>query len=80
MDIESVLRNHLKNIGSLPDVEISENSENRIMVMIPGADDHEHQFVLVGNTFIEWPIKAEKPPTQRAEVQGFETFKTLGER
>jgi hypothetical protein len=77
IDLESVLRGHFRaNPEKAVPVTLRLNDEGRIVAQIGTVDDVE--FVVFGNNVRQYPPP--KPPTQRAQVQGFDAHKGMGER
>lgn len=78
IDLESVLRSYFHVDPEKP-VELTMwiNNEGRIVTKIgTGADAPE--YVVFGNNVRQYPPP--KPPTQRAQVHGFDAHKGMGER
>lgn len=76
-DLETVLRGHFSaNPEKAVPVTMWLNNEGRIVAQIGAVDAVE--FVVFGNNVCQYPPP--KPPTQRAQVQGFDAHKGMGER
>lgn len=76
-DLETVLRGHFRAAPekAVP-VTMWLNNEGRIVAQIGAVDAVE--FVVFGNNVRQYPPP--KPPTQRAQAQGFDAHKGMGER
>ena len=78
IDLESVLRSYFRADPEKP-VELTMwiNNEGRVVAKVgTGADAPE--YIVFGNNVCQYPPP--KPPTQRAQVQGIDAFKGMGER
>lgn len=78
IDLESVLRTHFAADSTKP-VELTmwTNSEGRIVAKI-GTGVDAPEYIVFGNNVCQYPPP--KPPTQRAQVRGFDAHKGMGER
>ena len=78
IDLESVLRAYFAADSTKP-VELTMwvNDEGRVVAKV-GASVNAPEFVVFGNSVRQYPPP--KPPTQRAQVQGIDAFKGMGER
>ena len=76
-DLETVLRGHFSaNPEKAVPVTMWLNNEGRIVAQIGAVDAVE--FIVFGNNVCQYPPP--KPPTQRAQVRGFDAHKGMGER
>lgn len=81
IDLESVLRAYFAADSTKP-VELTMwvNNEGRVVAKV-GAGADAPEFVVFGNNVCQYPPpKPPKPPTQRAQVRGFDAHKGMGER
>ena len=77
IDLESVLRNHLRATPEEPlPVTVWLNNEGRIVAKI-GSGIDAPEYIVFGNNVCQHPPP--KPSTQRAAVQGFDSHKGMGE-
>lgn len=77
IDLESVLRNHLRATPEEPlPVTVWLHNEGRIVAKI-GSGVDAPEYIVFGNNVCQYPPP--KPPTQRAAVQGFDSHKGMGE-
>ena len=76
IDLESVLRNHLRATPEEPlPVTVWLNNEGRIVAKI-GSGIDAPEYIVFGNNVCQHPPP--KPATQRAAVQGFDSHKGMG--
>ena len=77
IDLESVLRSYFRVDPEKPvELTMRINNEGRIVVKI-GTGVDAPEYIVFGNNVCQYPPP--KPPTQRAQVQGIDAFKGMGE-
>ena len=78
IDLESVLRAHLAADPATPvGVTVRINDEGRVVAKV-GTGEDAPEYVVFGNNVRQWPLP--KPPTQHAQVKGFDAHKGMGAR
>ena len=77
IDLESVLRTYFAANSTEPvELTMRVNDEGRVVAKV-GTSVNAPEFVVFGNSVRQYPPP--KPPTQRAAVQGFDSYKGMGE-
>ncbi len=71
MDVEHAIRRMDR-----PEVGVSLNDENRIMLTLTSGEE-TLEFVLVEDRLIPWPVK---PPAQRVAIDGIDAYRGMGVR
>lgn len=78
IDLESVLRSYFHVDPEKPvELTMRTNNEGRIVAKV-GTGVDAPEYIVFGDNVRQCPPP--KPPTQRAQVQGFDAHKGMGER